>query len=994
MKFLFSVLILLATMTSAPAEQPGFPRTIYNFNLGWLVNVGEASGAETPGFPDGDWKKVALPHAWNEDSAFKADIADLPTGIAWYRKHFKLPAGSEGRKVFLEFEGIRFGGEFYVNGEFVGRSENGVMAFGFDITDKMKPAPQENVIAARIDNAWDYREKATNQRYQWNDRNFNANYGGINKNVFLHITDKLHQTLPLYSNLGTTGVYVYAQDFDIPGKSAKVTAEAQVKNDYPEPRTFAYEVKITDIEGKLVQTFQGGEHTITPGGIRTVSASAKLSNLNFWSWGYGYLYDVTTTLKVGGKPVDTVVTRTGFRKLEFGDGVVKLNDRTIQLKGYAQRSTNEWPAVGSCVPPWMSDFSNGLMVESNGNLVRWMHVTPWKQDVESCDRVGLMQALPAGDSERDVEGRRWEQRLEVMRDATIYNRNNPSVVMYEAGNKGVSEEHMTAMKAIRDEYDPRGCRAVGSREMLDSKVAEYGGEMLYINKSGRKPLWAMEYSRDEGLRKYWDDWTPPFHKEGEGPLHKGKPAPGYNHNQDMHAIEDVIRWNDYWHERPGTARRVSAGGVNIVFSDSNTHHRGEENYRTSGEVDAMRIPKEGFYAHQVMWDGWVDVEKVSVHLMGHWNYEPTVKKPMYAVSSADKVELFVNNQSKGFGEQRYRFLFTWKDVQFQPGEIKAIGYDTNGKKLCETAIRTAGDPAAIKLTPHTAPKGLMADGADMALVDVEVMDARGNRCPTAMNVIQFELQGPAEWRGGIAKGPDNYILSKELPVELGINRVILRSSPRAGRIVLSASSSGLKSARVELVSTAFPATGGLSRTMPDVGLTCRNYRGPTPAGDSVTPTRTPVEIVSATAGANVDRAGQAFDDNERTAWKNDGRLATGWIQFALARPAKVSEVVLKLGGWRSKSYPIRITVDGDEVYSGTSLKSLGYVTIPVKPTQGRIVRVALIGAIQEKDAFGNVVEVTGRKLADVQESVGKRGELKILEAEVFEPLSATVHRSR
>ena len=100
--------------------------------------------------------------------------------------------------------------------------------------------------------------------------------------------------------------------------------------------------------------------------------------------------------------------------------------------------------------------------------------------------LGLMQAMPAGDAEKDVEGRRWEQRLELMRDAIIYNRNNPSIVFYESGNKGISEEHMREMKALRDQFDPYGGRASGSREMLDSKVAEYGGEMLYINKSANE----------------------------------------------------------------------------------------------------------------------------------------------------------------------------------------------------------------------------------------------------------------------------------------------------------------------------------------------------------------------------------------------------------------------------------------------------------------------------------------------------------------------------
>lgn len=312
----------------------------------------------------------------------------------------------------------------------------------------------------------------------------------------------------------------------------------------------------------------------------------------------------------------------------------------IHLKGYAQRTTNEWPGVGMSVPAWLSDYSNDLVVKSNANLVRWMHVTPWKQDVESCDRVGLIQAMPAGDQERDSKGRQWEQRTELMRDAIIYNRNNPSILFYECGNKGIKREHMLEMKAIRDKYDPYGGRAIGSREMLDIREAEYGGEMLYVNKSRHHPMWSMEYCRDEGLRKYWDDYSYPYHKEGDGPLHRGGSAKSYNHNQDMFAVELVRRWYDYWRERPGTGLRINAGGAKIIFSDSNTHFRGAENYRRSGVTDAMRIEKDGFFAHQVMWNGWVDIESEQTYIIGHWNYPENTVKPVYVVSTGKKWNYF------------------------------------------------------------------------------------------------------------------------------------------------------------------------------------------------------------------------------------------------------------------------------------------------------------------------------------------------------------------
>jgi len=586
-RFIFPAVMLIAVAV-LQAQSGG--RAKYNFNAEWKLFVGDPIGAEKPTFDDSAWKAVTLPRAWNEDDAFRRDIHDLLTGIAWYRKHFAIPPGSLGKKIFLEFEGIRQAGEFYLNGRSIGRSENGVMAFGFDITDLLVPG--ENVIAARIDNGWDYKEKTTGSTFEWNDRNFYANYGGINKNVWLHITDKLYQTLPLYSDLKTTGTYVYPTDIDIRAGKATITVESEVRNEFDQPRTFTFEITIKGPDDKTVKSFSGGTFTLAAGETRIVTAADPVTGLKFWSWGYGYLYDVYTTLKVDGRLVDVVRTRTGFRKTEFADGMFKLNDRTMQVHGYAQRTTNEWPALGNAVPAWMSDLSNRMIVEGNGNLVRWMHVTPWKQDVESCDRVGLIESTPAGDAEKDVDGRRWQQRLEVMREAIIYNRNNPSVIFYESGNKGVSEAHMLQMKAIRDKYDPHGGRAIGSREMLDSKTAEYGGEMLYINKSSRLPFWAMEYSRDEGLRKYWDEFTPPFHKDGDGPLYNNQNAAEYNRNQDSHAIEDVVRWFDYFEARPGTGKRVNSGGVNIIFSDSNTHHRGAENYRRSGEVDATRIPKD------------------------------------------------------------------------------------------------------------------------------------------------------------------------------------------------------------------------------------------------------------------------------------------------------------------------------------------------------------------------------------------------------------------
>jgi beta-galactosidase len=976
-------------------------REKYNFNSDWKLKVGDIVQAEEMDYSDAEWKSVTLPHAFNEDEAFKLNIKDLTDTIVWYRKHFRLPADAKGRKVFIEFEGARQGIDLYVNGHLVGQHENGVMAFGFDLTAFVKPG-KENVIAARIDNNWDYAEKATGVKYQWSNRNFNANYGGLPKNVWLYVTDKLYQTLPLYSNLQTTGVYIYAEDIQVRARKARIHAESEVKNETKKSQTVGYLVELFDRDGKLVKSFCGEEKKINPGEKIVLSAESEVEGLHFWSWGYGYLYTVKTALCIEGKKTDEVITRTGFRKTRFADGKVWLNDRVIQLKGFAQRTSNEWPAVGMSVPAWLSDYSNGLMVKANANLVRWMHVTPWKQDVESCDRVGLIQAMPAGDAEKDCKGRQWEQRKLVMRDAIIYNRNNPSILFYECGNESISREHMLEMKKIRDEFDYHGGRAIGSREMLDIRDAEYGGEMLYINKSAHHPMWAMEYCRDEGLRKYWDNYSYPYHKDGEGNSAYHSAATGktkkqadasvYNRNQDSFTIENVIRWFDYWRERPGTGKRVSSGGAKIIFSDTNTHFRGVENYRRSGDTDPMRIPKDSYFAHQVMWDGWVDTENPRLHIVGHWNYEPGVVKPVYVVSNTDSVALFLNGKPMGQAQRDYHFLFTFDKIAFTPGVLEAVGYN-DGKEAARMQLRTAGRPAKLKLAAIHHPKGWKADGADLVLLQVEVADAEGNRCPLANDLIHFTVEGPAEWRGGIAQGPDNYILSEKLPVECGVNRALLRSSVTAGKVVVRAEAEGLASASLELVSSSsVEVQNGLSTYIPGDDLEGSLDRGETPLSPSYIDRAVDVAVLSAEAGINTEEACKSCDDNELSEWKNDGKASTAWIKYHLERIARVDEVCMKLTGWRMRSYPLEIYAGDELIWSGETEKSLGYVHLKVKPVPASEITIRLKGSSKEDDAFGQIVEVAAPVANELDLFKAKDGdktnhELRIVEVEFKESLN-------
>ncbi len=938
-------------------------RDTYNFNSGWRIEKQK--------------KLVTLPHAWNEDEAFKVYINQMSDSVIWYRKTFRLPESAEGKRVFIEFEGARQAAEVFVNGERVGLHENGVMAFGFDLTPYVKKG--KNEIEVRTDNDWHYHEKATNSTFQWNNNNFNSNYGGLVKNVRLHVMGDVYQTLPLYSNLKTTGVYVYAKDYDIMGRAATICVESEVRNETDQPVTRRLQVAVNELDGAELCAFSSEEVTIPARGTAVLKAQCRAFGLHFWSWGYGYLYDVKTT--VGD---DEVTTRTGFRKAEFKNGMVYLNDRVIMVHGYAQRTSNEWPGVGMSVPAWLSDYSNDLMVKSGGNVVRWMHVTPWKQDVESCDRVGLIQAMPAGDAEKDVEGRRWEQREELMRDAIIYNRNNPSILFYECGNQRISKEHMISMKKIRDLYDPNGGRAIGSREMLDRPEAEYGGEMLYVNKSDTKPMWMMEYCRDEALRWYWNSWSYPFHKEGDGPLYRNAPADAYNHNNDEFVRELVARWYDYWLERPGSGTKVNSGGVKIVFSDTQTHGRSADNYRVSGVVDPMRVPKDAFFAHQVMWDGWVDDLKPRTYIVGHWNYrQGEVIPTVYVVSNADSVVLEQGGRRIAPTEHKYRFLYVFKDLEYAAPKLTAIGMDKGGRELSSYTLETAGEPASLRLTAITNPTGWKADGADVALVEVEVVDKQGRRCPLDNSLVKFTLSGPAEWRGGVAKGKDNHVLCDTLPVECGVNRVMLRSLTKAGTVKLTARAEGLGEATVTLATEAVDVKDGLSTWLPSDGLKPVLDRGETPATPSFKQWRRGVQIVAAEAGSGNDPK-LSYDTYENTSWESSNRQAEAWVTYTLAEDTQVDDICVKMKGFRATTYPIGVYAGDSLVWKGWTPKSLSYVHIPLKnaPKTNKFT-IRSLGESTTKDAFGAVQELDSR---NNDKAVKGRFSLKIIEIEFLKNL--------
>jgi beta-galactosidase len=191
-------------------------------------------------------------------------------------------------------------------------------------------------------------------------------------------------------------------------------------------------------------------------------------------------------------------------------------------------------------------------------------------------------------------------------------------------------------------------------------------------------------------------------------------------------------------------------------------------------------------------------------------------KTVYVVANTESVELFLNGKLLGVNAKpESGFIFAFPDVAFVPGTLKAVG-KYRERVVAAHELTTAGQPAAIKLTSTIGPQGFQADGQDVAFIDFEVVDAKGERCPTDIARVDFTISGPGIWRGGYNSGKIDSTNNLFLNTECGINRVFVRSTLMPGTITIIASRPGLKSAKVQFVARPVNLTDGLSTLIPQL----------------------------------------------------------------------------------------------------------------------------------------------------------------------------------
>jgi beta-galactosidase len=831
-------------------------RLTLNFNPDWKFIKADPAGAEALRFNDSGWTNVSAPHTYNDTDTFDDwsirghhGEQNQWGGRTWYRKTFTVPAAYQDKKVYIEFEAVRQVAEVYLNGKLLGTSKTGFIPFGFDLTPFLQFG-KPNVLAVMCDNRFmkdplgpeaglASAAPASNngrninptaspslaavqtkfnssipdtvdelQAYQipWNNPHWHPAHGGIYRNVRLYITDPLHISLPLYSFLQTAGPYVYASD--ISAEAARINLEVPIENSRSTGEKVELVAQVLDRDGQAVLTMRhDGE--VVAGASAKFNLSGRLPKPELWESDYPYLYQVVCSVEANGETVDTVEIPLGIRTVKWTtEKGFFINGHHEKLHGWGQKPTDEWPGLGAAQPDWLHFCTLNLMKEAGGNWVRWGHCAAGPEMIKACDELGMMVEQPGLDGESDTVRAAWQLRASGFRDMIIYYRNDPAILIWEGGNQKVTREHAAELREYVDEYDPHGGRAYAHRrsdkvdgEFMDVCIGTEGGWELK-----NLPVVEGEYDREESPRRVWDDFSPPNFGYPEA---KGRSD--YILTSEQYAVNQMPQYL----KKVGMPEH--SGGANWIFSDTTSGGRdGAEVARAGGEVDGERLPKEAYYVCRAMFDA----RDPQVHIIGHWTYPAGTKKTIYVACNRDKVELFVNGKSLGFGtpDPDGPYIVEFKDVVWEPGEIKAVAF-AEGKAVATHTLRTAGPAVALRMTPIVNPNGgLRADGSDILLINVEAVDAKGERCPTFQQRVNFQTKGRGIWRGGYNSGKTNSINNPYLDLECGINRVAVRATRTAGAIWVRATCPGLKSAAVTVRSIPFKTENGYATELPAMPL--------------------------------------------------------------------------------------------------------------------------------------------------------------------------------
>jgi beta-galactosidase len=812
-----------------PIAVPSGPRI--NINLGatpWKIIMNDpqqtATGPQTAAYNDAAAPDVGIPHSFAEDQTFVNNTSgggNIPGGPYWYRKKFKLDPSYANKKVFLEFEGAHFGVQVFVNGTLLPGTSAfnptathvvGFTGFLYDVTSLVHFDNTDNQIAARVAmNAPYFQDPGFSGVFR-----FGQGSGGVFRPVWIHLTEKVHVPSNIWSGTHQWGTYAATTNVAADGSSATVRILTNVQNESAASQDVTLLTQIVDNSSGNIVFNRTATQTIAAGQIAQFDQTGTITNPKLWypnnsMFGKPNLHTVYHIVKVGGTVVDIFKTPFGIRRIIWDKDFPYINGHKHYLWGASGRY--DYPALGTGVPAELEWRDAKLLADVGGSLWRPGHSTCSRTFVEACDAYGVMLVQPSGEGEgafstgANATAYRRGLKKEIHQEMIIRDRNNPSILSWEASNGDMDSLYADTMRLIGKTWDSLTPRAMALRGVpYTTGQFDLHGCTLTGCDAQQKPLgnhinfpwWGSEYWGRHSSRYAYDfqvNFCAEFLRDW---------ASGIRNN-----CFGMAQW--YLMETPGEC------GPFVEGIDANSARS-----FGSSMMDFNRLPKFLYYQYGVCWVPYAKQPRVA--LANTWNRSATGAVRVDVWSNCPKVRLVVNNTTigeavpnpqggvGGMGDvsnttTQLPYQCVFPTVTYSPGTIKAIGLDANGNPIagCVDSQVTAGAPDHIVLTKTDAivkPNGekftITNNGSDVALILATVVDNKGVWCPTASGKITFAVAGPATYRGGAdqfvtAGQPYTYHAAKdpELNIEGGKAMVAVRSQFTTGQVTVTATVAGL-----------------------------------------------------------------------------------------------------------------------------------------------------------------------------------------------------------
>ena len=794
--FYFFTFLPLNAQTSVAGLFPldNSDRLVWNFNAGWRFHLGDVKGAEMIDFNDKSWEVVSTPHTVQLMPTEASGCRNYQ-GIAWYRKHFRLPKECAGRDVTLHFEAIMGKQTIYVNGQKVKEHEGGYLPITIPLPSRVG---DDFVIAICADNSDDKTYPPGKKQAQLDF----AYHGGIYRDVWLIAKNKVAITDALEENkVAGGGIFVHYAN--ISDKSAEVFVNTEVRNNDSKPHSITVESALVPYVAVPQQQTKQTKQTklsLKPGEARTITQRFLVKDPKLWSPETPYLYHVATRIKEGKQSLDGGVTRIGIRSFEF----VRTDDAQGRQPGFylngkkyhqfvGANRHQDFAYVGNALPNSQQWRDAKRLRDTGFTIIRTAHYPQDPSFMDACDEMGLfiIVATPGWQYWNKEKG--WDEKVhENTRNIIRRDRNHPCVLMWEPILNETRYPEDFALKALqitKDEY-PYPYRPVAAADVHSAGVAEhydvvygwpgddFASDSLPIGDP--KKIKQCIFTREFG--ELVDDW--------------------YAHN-------NLNRASRSWGERPMLVQAMSLyrstqelfhttgqfiGGCQWHPFD---HQRGyHPDPYWGGIYDAFRQKKTAFDMFEAVLSRPVETESQQTikpivtiaHEMTQFS-----EKDVTIFSNCDSVRLTMYDGEHCWTQPVDKGLVTFKDAwdffearnwsytqkNWQNVKMVAEGI-INGKVVCKSEKMPSRRSTKLRLYVDEIGKKLVADGSDFVVVVCEVTDDLGHVRRLAKENIRFTIEGEGEIIG------DTNINANPRAVEWGSAPVLIRSTKQAGIIKIKA----------------------------------------------------------------------------------------------------------------------------------------------------------------------------------------------------------------